>query len=319
MPEFLTREIELRAAEADGDLIPCVLSTEQPVDRGGYDEVLSHQSGDIDLSRAPIPLIVQHDHTQLNVGVVEQVRIEGGKLKGLARFGTSTQAREILADVKAGIIRSLSVGYLLLEKLSQTGRTMRFSWMPYEVSAVSVPADPNAGFYRSHSPKGKTMNDITVTENDPATRSQRRSANQAALDERERVQEIAAIGQQFKLQNEANRAIAEGTSIDAFRELAMSRLKGAGTLRPAESPDLGLTSREIEQFSFVKAILAQTDPDYARREAGFEMEASRALAQKLRKDPRGIYIPGEVLRYQSRGQRDLTVGSAAGGGNLVAT
>ncbi len=319
MPEFFIREIELRAADADGDLIPCVLSTEQPVDRGGYDEVLSHQSGDVDLSRAPIPLIVQHDHTQLNVGVVEQVRIEGGKLKGLARFGASTQAREILADVKAGIIRSLSVGYLLLEKLSQTGRTMRFAWMPYEVSAVSVPADPNAGFYRSHSSKGKTMTDITVTENDHATRSQRRSANQAALDERERVQEIAAIGQQFKLQNEANRAIAEGTSIDAFRELAMSRLKGAGTLRPAESPELGLTRREIEQFSFVKAILAQMDPNYARREAGFEMEASRALAQKLGREPQGIYVPGEVLRYQSRNQRDLLAGTPAYGGNLVAT
>lgn len=315
MPEFFIREIELRAAEADGDLIPCVLSTEEPVDRGGYDEVLSHQSGDIDLSRAPIPLIVQHDHTQLNVGVVEQVRIEGGKLKGLARFGTSTQAREILADVKAGIIRSLSVGYRLLEKLSQTGRTMRFSWMPYEVSAVSVPADPNAGFYRSHSPKGKTMTDITVTENDPATRSQRRSANQAALDERERVQEIAAIGQQFKLQNEANRAIADGTSIAAFRELAMSRLKVTGILRPAESPDIGLTRREIEQFSFVKAILAQTDANYARRECGFELEASRAMAQKIGKEPQGMYVPNEVLRQQ----RDLVVGTPSAGGNMVGT
>lgn len=315
MPEFLTREIELRAAEADGDLIPCVLSTEQPVDRGGYDEVLSHQSGDVDLSRAPIPLIVQHDHTQLNVGVVEQVRIEGGKLKGLARFGASTQAREILADVKAGIIRSLSVGYLLLETLSQTGRTMRFSWMPYEVSAVSVPADPNAGFYRSHSPKGKIMTDITVTDNDHATRSQRRSANQAALDERERVQEIAAIGQQFKLQNEANRAIAEGTSIDAFRELAMSRLKGAGSLRPAESPDLGLTRREIEQFSFVKAILAQTDANYARSNCGFELEASRAMAQKIGKEPQGLYVPNEVLRHQ----RDLVVGTPSSGGYMVGT
>lgn len=321
MPEFFIREIELRAAEADGDLIPCVLSTEQPVDRGGYDEVLSHQSGEVDLSRAPLPIVVQHDHTQLNVGVVEQVRIEGGKLKGLARFGSSTQAREILADVKAGIIRSLSVGYQLLKTVSETGRTVRFAWMPYEVSVVSVPADPNAGFYRSltHSPKGKIMTDIAVTENDSATRSQRRSANQAALDERERVQEIATIGQQFKLQNEANRAIAEGTSIDAFRELAMSRLKGAGTLRPAESPDLGLTRREIEQFSFVKAILAQMDPNYARREAGFELEASRALAQKLGRDPQGIYVPGEVLRYQARGQRDLVAGTPAYGGNLVAT
>lgn len=319
MPEFLTREIELRAAEADGDLIPCVLSTEQPVDRGGYDEVLSHQSGDIDLSRAPIPLIVQHDHTQLNVGVVEQVRIEGGKLKGLARFGTSTQAREILADVKAGIIRSLSVGYLLLEKLSQTGRTMRFSWMPYEVSAVSVPADPNAGFYRSHSPKGKTMTDITVIEDDHQTRSQRRSANSAALDERARVREISAIGKQHNMADTAERAIESGMSLEAFRAYVLDNLKATGTLRPAESPELGLTRREIEQFSFVKAILAQMDPNYARREAGFEMEASRALAQKLGREPQGIYVPGEVLRYQSRNQRDLVAGTPAYGGNLVAT
>lgn len=321
MPEFFIREIELRAAEADGDLIPCVLSTEQPVDRGGYNEVLSHQSGEVDLSRAPLPVVVQHDHTQLNVGVVEQVRIEGGKLKGLARFGSSTQAREILADVKAGIIRSLSVGYQLLKTVSETGRTVRFAWMPYEVSVVSVPADPNAGFYRSltHSPKGKIMTDITVTENDPATRSQRRSANQAALDERERVQEIAAIGHAHNLQNDANRAIADGTSLDAFRAIAMSRLRDNGALRLAESPDIGLSRREVEQFSFVKAILAQMDPNYARREAGFEMEASRALAQKLGREPQGIYVPGEVLRYQRAHTRDLVAGTPAYGGNLVAT
>ena len=203
MPEFFIREIELRAAEVDGDLIPCVLSTEQPVDRGGYDEVLSHRFGDVDLSRAPLPVVVQHDHTQLNVGVVEQVRIEGGKLKGLARFGSSTQAREILADVKAGIIRSLSVGYQLLKTVSETGRTVRFAWMPYEVSVVSVPADPSAGFYRSlnHSPKGKIMTDITVTETDHATRSQRRSANHAALDERTRVQEIHTYAPRCTSQN----------------------------------------------------------------------------------------------------------------------
>jgi HK97 family phage major capsid protein/HK97 family phage prohead protease len=318
MPEIFTREIELRAAEADGDLIPCVLTTEAPVDRGDFDEVLSCEARHMDLSRAPLPLIVQHDHTQLNVGVVEQVRGEGGKLKGLARFGSSTQAREILADVKAGVVRSLSVGYLLVKKLSETGRTVRFAWMPYEVSVVSVPADPNAGFYRSHSLKGKIMTGITVTENDPTTRSQRRSSNQAALDERERVQEIAAIGQQFKLQNDANRAIADGTSIDAFRELAMSRLKGAGTLRAAESPDIGLTQREAGEFSFAKAILAQTDPNYARRECGFELEASRAMAEKLGKEPQGLFVPSEVLRMQ-RGQRDLVAGTPAEGGYLVAT
>jgi HK97 family phage major capsid protein/HK97 family phage prohead protease len=321
MPKLQFREIELRAAEADGDLIPCVLTTEAPVERGNFIEVLSCNPKDVDLTRAPLPLIVQHDRTQLNVGVIEQVRAEGGKLKGLARFGASTQAKEILADVKAGIVRNLSVGYELLQIISETGRTARFAWRPYECSVVSVPADPGAGFYRSltHSPKGKNMNDITVTDNDNLSRSQRRSSNQAALDERERVQEIVAIGQQHNLRNEANRAISDGTSIDAFRTIAMSRIPGNDTLRPAESPELGLSRREVEQFSFVKAILAQMDPNYARREAGFEMEASRALAQKLGREPQGIYVPGEILRYQSRGRRDLVAGTPAYGGNLVAT
>lgn len=319
--EFFTREIELRAAEADGDLIPCTLASETPVERGDYLEVLSHAPADVDLTRAPLPLIVQHDHTQLNIGVIEQVRVVGGKLKGLARFGSSTQAREILADVKAGIVRSLSVGYQLLKPLTENGRTVRFAWQPYECSVVSVPADHSAGFYRSvnHSTKGKTMTDITITENDALSRSQRRQSNQAALDERERVQEIAAIGNIHNLQNDAKRAIENGTSLDAFRTFALSRVRDTGSLRPAESPELGLSRREIEQFSFVKAILAQMDPNYARREAGFEMEASRALAQKLGREPQGIYVPGEVLRYQSRGQRDLAAGTAAYGGNLVAT
>lgn len=322
MPELFTREIELRAAEADGDLIPCTLTTETPVDRGDFDEILSCDPRDMDLSRAPLPLIVQHDHTQLNVGVVEQIRGEDGKLKGLARFGSGTQAREILADVKAGVVRSLSVGYLLIKKLTETGRTVRFAWMPYEVSVVSVPADPNAGFYRSHTTnphtiKGNIMTDITITDNHPDTRLQRRSANQAAMEERERVQEIAAIGQQFKLQNEANRAIAEGTSLDAFRKWVMANLKDVGTLRLSESSELGLSRREVEQFSFVKAILAQVDPANHAHRAGFEMEASRALAQKLRRDPRGIYVPGEVLRH--RHQRDLVAGTPSAGGNLVAT
>lgn len=321
MPELKFREIELRAAEADGDLIPCVLASETPVERGNFLEVLSHNPRDVDLSRAPLPLIVQHDRTQLNIGVIEQVRIERGELRGLARFGSSTQAKEILADVKAKVVRSLSVGYEILNIISETGRVVRFSWRPYECSVVSVPADVNAGFYRSL--KGQnTMTDITIdddTQTNHTTRSQRIAGKPHALDERERVREIYAIGRAHNMHDLADKAVNDGTSLDAFRAIAMSRLRDPGALRPAESPDIGLSRREIERFSFVKAILAQMDPNYARREAGFEMEASRALAQKLGREPQGIYVPGEVLRYQSRNQRDLVAGTPAYGGNLVAT
>jgi HK97 family phage major capsid protein len=320
MPELQFREIELRAAEADGDLIPCVLATETPVERGNFLEVLSCAPKDVDLTRAPLPLIVQHDHTQLNVGVIEQVHAQGGKLRGLARFGTSTQAKEILADVKAGIVRSLSVGYELLQIISETGRTARFAWRPYECSAVSVPADPGAGFYRSL--KGPNMTDISVIDNadhgtDHHTRSQRRSVSHGAADERERVRELYAIGRTHNMQVLAEQAVNDGTSIDAFRSMVLQRLPGqaAGSLRAAESYDIGLSRREIERFSFVKIILAQSDSNYARHECGFELEASRAMAQKIGKEPQGLYVPNEVLRHQ----RDLVVGTPSSGGYMVGT
>jgi HK97 family phage major capsid protein len=51
----------------------------------------------------------------------------------------------------------------------------------------------------------------------------------------------------------------------------------------------------------------------AREAAGFEIEASEAAAAKLGRQSRGITIPQDVLR------RDLNVGTASAGGNLVAT
>lgn len=318
MPDLQFREVELRAAEAAGDLIPCVLATETPVERGNFLEVLSCAPRDVDLTRAPLPLIVQHDHTQLNIGVVEQVRAEGGKLRGLARFGSSAQAKEIFADVLAGIVRSLSVGYELIQTISETGRTVRFAWRPYECSVVSVPADHGAGFFRSM--KGQNMTDINVIDNadhgtDRHTRSQRIAGKPHALNERERVQEIYAMGRAHNMQALAERAVNDGTSIDAFRSQVLDSLPRSGTLRPNESPDIGLTPREAAKFSFQRAILAQTDANYARRECGFELEASRAMAQKLGKEPQGLYVPNEVLRQQ----RDLVVGTPANGGYMVGT
>lgn len=317
-----TREIELRPDQANGsDSIPCTLSTETAVNRGDYDEILSHTPGHVDLKRCPLPVLTQHDTSRLNVAVIENVVLEGGKLRGDARFGCGAQAQEILADIKSGVVRYLSVGYELTGIIAQKGRETRFSWAPYECSIVAVPADPNAGFFRSQnsqnlSSQGKNMTDITVTENNPPslTRSQARSAYQAALDERERVQEIHAIGRVHNMADLADKAIEAGTSIAAFRAQTLSRLKDSGTMRMAESPELGLSRRELEQYSFVKAILSQ-DPTYAARHGGIEVEASRAMAQKLQKDPRGLFVPPEALH----GKRDLEVGTPSAGGYLRPT
>jgi HK97 family phage major capsid protein/HK97 family phage prohead protease len=316
MPELLTREIQLAASKAAGDLIPCVLASETPVARAEYFEVLSHAPGDIDLRRAPLPLLVMHDHSQLNIGVVEQLRIEGGKLKGMARFGSTALAQEILADVKAGIVRSLSVGYQLLKRLSQAGDTVRFAWAPYEVSAVGVPADPQAGFYRSNIfPKGSfEMTDTTVESNTPS-RSQRRAQGIEA--ERERMLELNAMGRAHNMRDAADRAVDNGTSVDEFREFVLRNLRPAAPLRVAESPDIGMSAREIEQYSIRRAILSVMDPTFAAREGGYEVECSRAAATVLGRNPEGLFIPADVLRAPMR--RDLVAGTPSAGGNLVGT
>lgn len=168
--------------------------------------------------------------------------------------------------------------------------------------------------------------------------------------ERERAREIRAIGRQFDATDLADAAIDNGISVDAFRAQILQRMQDAGKLRPAESPEIGMSEREVRQYSFCRALLAAADPLHAAQIAPFELECSRA-AQDKRGDSRdktreaALTIPVDVL---SRGiaindgiamavarsliakaqrtsrealamYRDLTVGTATAGGNLVAT
>jgi len=152
--------------EAGDNVVEASLSSEYPVERVRGKEILLHNESAVDLSLAPLPLLASHDTRDLPVGIVENIKIEGGKLRGSLRFGESQKAREALADVKAGILRSISIGYLV-QKTERGGDSYKVTrWQPYEASLVSVPADPSVGVGRSfnpnHSLEGKTMdrNDI---------------------------------------------------------------------------------------------------------------------------------------------------------------
>ena len=78
------------------------------------------------------------------------------------------------------------------------------------------------------------------------------------------------------------------------------------------SKDVGLTDSEAKSYSFLKALRAQLDPSFAK-EAGFEIECSRAAAERAGVVPRGLLVPTDVLK------RDLSAGTATDGAELVAT
>ena len=73
-----TRQFELKNIEVRSEkdmTCTAVLSSEYPVPRAGGMEVLDHSETAVDLSRSPLPLIVQHDHNALPVGIVEKLKI----------------------------------------------------------------------------------------------------------------------------------------------------------------------------------------------------------------------------------------------------
>lgn len=214
--------IETRAADDEQRTAPAVISTEHPVRRGNLTEILEHTRDSVDLSRAPLPLIESHDTGTLNIGVVEGLRVVRGKLRGMVRFGSSARAREVWDDVKAGIVRNLSIGYewVTWRREGDAVRVTRF--MPFEVSLVAAGADPHAGLFRSK--ETTVMSDETETETQ--TRAERRAEMAAMRAEERRVEDIRFIADmkigsdaaKRSLREYADRAIAEGWSPDTVRE-----------------------------------------------------------------------------------------------------
>lgn len=149
------RFVRKQAIALVGDLaadapIPCTLATCAVVPRLEGGEVLDCTETGVDLTRAPLPLLIAHDENKLAIGVIENIKADGLRVTGYARFSSSPEAQQIRADVLAGIHPSLSVGYSHLDHGTQdTSGNFVYRWQPHEVSIVPVPADPHAGFFRS--------------------------------------------------------------------------------------------------------------------------------------------------------------------------
>ena len=233
----------LRESDDAARTAPATISSEFPVPRpGGYREILSHSPGAVDLSRAPLPLIESHDGSRLNIGIVEELRLVGKKLRGVIRLGNTARAKELWSDIRAGIVRNLSIGYEWLEYKERGDDVIVQSWRPYEVSLVAAGADPSAGIYRSNPMTTNTNTDNTDnTEADvrPETiaermsRGDRRRANAAVAEERARVREIermfTAFGHEIGPGSDARRLIDEDADLEVarryIRELNAARVQ----------------------------------------------------------------------------------------------
>ena len=333
----LTRAASTEAITVDAEsrTMEFPFSSELPVERWFGDEVLSHNAGAADLKRLNdgAPLLFNHNMDEI-VGVVERAWIDKDK-RGYAkvRFAKTARADEVMGLVNDGILRNVSFGYRIMDmvesKKSGQSTYTATRWEAYEVSMVTIPADPTVGVGRAEANEKRAVN---LTREDPPAQPAETTnedtmseqtvdiqtiATQAAEAERSRIASISALGERFKQQDLARTLIDSGKSLDEARAAILESISVEQKPVTGTETDIGLTQKEVREYSFLRAMNALANPgDRAAWEAAAsEREVSEAGAKAAGKSARGIFVPSEILRNK----RDLTAGTNNAGGFTVAT
>lgn len=337
--------VERAMVNAEARTVELAFASETPYERWWGTEILDCSQTSIRLGRltAGGPLLMDHDSRD-HVGVIESVQIGADRVcRAVVRFGKSERAEEVFQDVLDGIRRNVSVGYVIHEaKLVETSEDQEIyrvtDWEPFEVSIVSVPADASVGVGRSAGDESPVE---VMTQPDPASVSETNTKSvateetksiegvitmpdinidqiraDAIKEEQKRTAEIQAMGEHFArfgADKIAAECLRNGESVEATRAKIMEKI-GAQAMPSAE---LGMNDQEVRQYSVLRALNAMANPtdSRAREAAAYEFEVSRAYADKMNKDVKGIIVPHDVLA------RTLEVGTGNGStaGKLVAT
>ncbi|MCE2838229.1 MAG: phage major capsid protein [Cyanobium sp. 49614_E6] len=302
-------------------------SSEYPVARYFGNEVLAHDERSADLTRLndSAPLLFNHDPNKV-IGVVERAWIDGKAKRGYAtvKFSRNAFAQEVLADVKDGVLRNVSFGYAINEMEQRgSGDFIATSWAPYEISVVSIPADPTVGVGRSleidpaasaASPTPETEPEVPMENTPDISAVRAEAAQEAAKAERARISGITALTEKHGMADLGRQLIEGGRSLDEARAAVLEKIgsKPVDTVAPVE-----MASEERAGYSITAGIRAALTGDWSSREAGLVRELSREVEKSgiSKTAERSFFVPFAALAKRAT---YVTSGPTTGG-NLVAT
>jgi HK97 family phage major capsid protein/HK97 family phage prohead protease len=323
----LSRALQVERAQIDDEARTATLAfaSEAPYDRWWGREILDVSPTAMRMQRLSTGanLLVDHD-TRDVVGVVETVEVGADRVaRAVVRFSRSSRGQEVWQDVKDGIRRNVSVGYMihaakLIETDDDDNDTYRVTdWEPYEVSLVSVPADPSVGVGRALA-QGLDASPAPISAPaaaDPATPvagpspAADRAANPAAptpqppmlkgtpmsdvqVTERNHAAEISQLAagiQGFDARELALKSIQAGHTVEQFQAEVLRQVAN----KPLAA-DVKLNEREVKQYSYVRAIAAAIARAEGQSVSGIEAELSQELERQLPANAKrhgGIYVP----------------------------
>lgn len=274
-------------------------SSENPVDRWDYNEVLDHDTKSIRLGQRQesMPLLFNHDRDAL-IGVVEKVWLgDDRRLYCTARFSDDDVGARYERLVRDGILTNVSFMYQVYdydempkdERQNSGLPTFRATdWEPFEVSFVTIPADSSVGMGRAftHSTEGNNARSAQI--NKDSTMSENRDDILRA--ERQRAAEIDAVCSQHGMDVAfRNHALETGMTVDQVRAAILDKIQQRHTPAGHAGLEADLDVAERRAFSLVRALNCLRA---GQRVDGLEREVSDELQKRYNlADTEGIYIP----------------------------
>jgi len=330
---------EVRKSENGKRTLSFSASSEQPVDRWYGTEVLSHEKGAVRMERAnggAMPLLVNHD-VHDPIGMITGASLKSGRLMVESDQFQTDRAAEVQKWIDGGL-RNVSIGYRVhtIEEDVKTGSFTVTDWEPYEVSIVTVPADPTVGIGRNESEYDVRMIRASLTADKPAitresTMPEIKEVEPVAKEvkvsgveaEKERRQACLNLGTSNRIDPRVvDRWIAEGTPLTQVASEILDVMEERGKQKPLEAARLGLSNSESKRYSLFNAIryLKFRTPEL-REKAAFELECSQAVAKRIdRGMTSNLLVPSEVLERplpEEAVKRTMTTIPGSKGGYLV--
>lgn len=165
----------IRAKEGEGNERKFILSfsSEEPYERWWGTEILDHSDGCVDLTRVnEIGCVLFNHNRDAVIGKVIRAWVENGRGIAEIEIDSDEESEKIYQKIKSGTLKGVSVGYAVSiwedvkpNKKSSDGRfegavSIAKRWEVYEISIVSVPADPTVGVGREKDSNERTLQQL---------------------------------------------------------------------------------------------------------------------------------------------------------------
>ncbi len=279
--------------DRDARTVEAVLATSEWVDGPFGPERLVMTDAAVDMARAMPSMPLHDDHgpqlagmTGERIGVVENVRVSNGKLKGRLRFSKNPGGQAALDDVEDRIITHVSIGFRVIDAKPAKQGLLITKWAPHEASVPSVVADRAATIQRANTMTDETLNLPADSDDTPIQDTEAYQAGVRAAQER-----LSAITQAYAPFPGAaqlrERAISEDWDVDRARSELLAHLGRQASPTP-RGPDI---------------VAGQT--------AGEKFVAAASQALEVRAGLVNEQLPGmRAIREERLGFRLMTPGDA---------